>query len=234
MSISKIFCFGDGYSHGHIWPEWPQILQALLPHHQVILKSGVGAGNEFLIDQLLNSDCRGHTVIFQWAQDNRFDKLLQDDYWTSMAKQDPVYFFNFETNPSGTWWLSSASQNQKIQEYHDFFVQSQQAQLRLKNQKILVENYLQNQNCCYWFTSTQKQELFSKSHSEKHLRGNQVQPSPLMHFYFVVEIIKPALNIEINVDLQQKLQTIISKAEWKPYDPDRAEIWQNICDEICL
>ena len=55
-----------------------------------------------------------------------------------------------------------------------------------------------------------------------------------MHFYFVVEIIKPALNIEINVDLQQKLQTIISKAEWKPYDPDRAEIWQNICDEICL
>jgi hypothetical protein len=95
-----------------------------------------------------------------------------------------------------------------------------------------VENYLQNQNCCYWFTSTQKQELFSKSHSEKHLRGNQVQPSPLMHFYFVVEIIKPALNLEINADLQQKLQTIISKAEWKPYDPDRAKIWENICDQI--
>jgi hypothetical protein len=221
-----------GNTHGHIWPEWPQILQALLPQYQVIVKSGVGAGNEFLIDQLLNSSCQGHSVIFQWAHANRFDKLLQDDYWTYMAKQDPVYFFNFETNPSGTWWLSSASQNQKIQEYHNFFVQSQQSQLRLKNQKILVENYLQNQNCNYWFTSTYEQEQFSCAHKENYLRGTEIQPGPQMHFYFVVECIKPALNLQIDKDLQQKLQTLISNTRWKSYDPDRVEIWQNICTQI--
>jgi len=232
MSTNKIFCFGDGYAHGHIWPEWPQILQALLPSNQVVVKSGIGAGNEFLIDQLLNSSCQGHSVIFQWAQANRFDKLLQDDHWMCMAKQDPVYFFNFETNLSGTWWLSSASQNQKIKEYHNFFVQSQQAQLREKNQKILVENYLQNQNCDYWFTSTHEQELFSQTHAEKHLRGKEVQPSPQMHFHFIVECIKPALNLQIDRDLQQKLQTFIFNTEWKPYDPDRVEIWQNICTQI--
>jgi len=232
MSTNKIFCFGDGYAHGHIWPEWPQILQALLPQHQVVVKSGIGAGNEFLIDQLLNSSCQGHSVIFQWAQASRFDKLLQDDHWTSIAKQDPVYFFNFETTPSGTWWLSSASHNQKIQEYHEFFIQTQQAELRAKNQKILVENYLQNQNCCYWFTSTQQQETFSRSHSQNHLRGTEIQPSPQMHFYFVVECIKPALNLAIDLDLQQKLQTIIANTKWNPYDPDRAEIWQNICNQL--
>lgn len=234
MFTNKIFCFGDGYAHGHIWPEWPQILQALLPQHQIIVKSGIGAGNEFLIDQLLNSSCQGHSVIFQWAQATRFDKLIQDDNWTNMAKQDPVYFFNFETNTSGTWWLSSASQNQKIQEYHNFFVQSQQAQLRFKNQKNLVENYLQNQKCCYWFTSSQEQELFSRSHAKQHLRGTEIQPSPQMHFYFVVEIIKPALNLKIDTDLQQKLQTIIVNTKWKPYDPDRKEIWQNICNQISM
>lgn len=234
MSINKIFCFGDGYAHGHIWPEWPQILQALLPNYQVIIKSGIGAGNEFLIDQLLNAHCQGHSVIFQWAQATRFDKLLQDDHWVSLAKQDPLYSFNFETTATGTWWLSSASQHQKIQEYHQCFVQNQQAELRLKNQKILVENYLQNQNCCYWFTSTLEQELFCRAHAENHLRGTEIQPSPQMHFYFVIECVKSALNLEINMDLQQKLHSIIASTEWKPYDPDRVEIWQNICNQISL
>ena len=232
MSTNKIFCLGDGYAHGHIWPEWPQILQALLPHYEIIAGTGIGAGNEFLIDQLLTYPCQEHSVIFQWAQPNRFDKLLQDEQWTLIAKEDPVYFFNFETNPSGTWWLSSGSQNQKIQEYHRFFVQGKQADLRLKNQKILVENYLQNQKCCYWFTSTSEQELFCRAHAQRHLRGAEIQPSPLMHFYFVIERIKPALHLEIHTDLQQKLHTIIANTEWKPYDADRVEIWQNICSQL--
>ena len=146
MSTNKIFCLGDGYAHGHIWPEWPQILKVLLPDYEIITGTGIGAGNEFLIDNLLNFDCQDQIVIFQWAHPYRFDKLLQDNQWQILAQQDPVYHFNFENNASGTWWLSSASQDTKVQEYHEFFIQTQQANLRLKTQKILVENYLQNKN----------------------------------------------------------------------------------------
>jgi len=232
MSTNKIFCFGDGYAHGHIWPEWPQILQALLPTYQVIAHTGIGAGNEFLIDNLLNVNCQNQTVIFQWAQPNRFDKLLQDTQWKIFAEQDPIYYFNFETTRSGTWWLSSNSQTEKIQEYHKFFIQNHQAELRFKNQRTLVENYLQNKNSHYWFTSTKEQELFCQAHTSKHLRGTEIQPSPIMHFYFVIECIKPILKLDIDANLQEKLKNIIESVDWKPYDPDRNPIWQDICKKI--
>ena len=45
--MNKIFCFGDGFATGHIWPEWPQILQELAPQYQVINTAGIGAGSEF-------------------------------------------------------------------------------------------------------------------------------------------------------------------------------------------
>jgi hypothetical protein len=47
--MKKIFCFGDGFATGHIWPEWPQILQALVPNCQVVVTAGIGAGSEFLV-----------------------------------------------------------------------------------------------------------------------------------------------------------------------------------------
>ena len=47
--MQKIFCFGDGFATGHIWPEWPQILQTLLPDKQIINTAGIGAGAEFLV-----------------------------------------------------------------------------------------------------------------------------------------------------------------------------------------
>lgn len=232
MSINKIFCFGDGYAHGHIWPEWPQILQALLPSYHVITGTAVGAGNEFLIDTLLNLDCAGHTVIFQWAQANRFDKLIQDQQWKTLGQQDPVYFFNFENNSSGTWWLSSASQNEHVQNYHRFYIQHNQAQLRMKNQKILVKHYLKSINCTHWFTSTQEQEIFCQQHQDHRLRGAEVQPSPIMHFYFVTQQIKPALNLPIDLEKEKVLQKLITQTVWKPYDPDRAEIWRNLCQNL--
>ena len=232
MSTNKIFCLGDGYAHGHIWPEWPQILRVLLPQHEIITGTGVGAGNEFLIDQLLNFDCENQSVIFQWAYANRFDKLIQDEAWYTLAKNDPVYHFNFVPTASGTWWLSSASENKKIQEYHDFFVQNQQAKLRLKNQQILVENYLQNKRCHYWITSTQDQESFCQNHANSSFRGKEVQPQPIMHFYFVVECIKPALNLPIDTKLQDLLEKNITQTTWTAYGPDQKEIWENICKKI--
>jgi len=81
VNTTKIFCLGDGYAHGHIWPEWPQILQALVPDIKVIVISAIGAGHEFLINELLSNDIKDSLVIFQWPDHRRFDKLMQDASW---------------------------------------------------------------------------------------------------------------------------------------------------------
>ena len=230
MSMNSIFCFGDGYAHGHIWPEWPQILQALLPNTQVTAHTGIGAGNEYLINSLiqLEDKINSQTVIFQWASPYRFDKLLQDDKWIDRIKQDPIYHFNLCDSAQGTWWLSSASADEKIQEYHTLFVQSKQAELRFNNQKILVENYLKLKKCNYLFVSTRSQEQFVSTHPAKKSRGIEVQPAPLLHFYYIKEILDPLLTLNIDPDRYDKLENLIKQHHWQAYDPDRDEIWQKM------
>jgi hypothetical protein len=230
--MNSIFCFGDGYAHGHIWPEWPQILQALLPNYQVIACTGVGAGNEYLINLLiqLGDQIDNQTVIFQWAQPGRFDKLIEDDQWLVRAKSDPVYYFNLYESAGKTWWLSSASNDEKIKEYHNFFVQCNQENLRLTNQQILVESYLKLHSSNYLFVSTNKQESFCVNHPYKNLRGIEVQPAPLLHFYYIKEVLAPKLNIIIDITRYNRLEQLIKQHKWQAYDPDRDEIWQKMSE----
>jgi len=230
--MNNIFCFGDGYAHGHIWPEWPQILQALLPNTQVTAHTGIGAGNEYLINSViqLGDKIDGQTVIFQWASPYRFDKLIQDNTWIDRAKNDPVYHFNLYNSSEGIWWLSSASTDEKIQEYHNLFVQSKQAELRFTNQKILLENYLKLKKCKYLFVSTGSQEQFVLSHPAATSRGTEVQPAPLLHFYYIKEILDPQLTLNIDPARYDKLENLIKQHHWQAYDPDREEIWQKMSD----
>ena len=223
-NITKIFCLGDGYAHGHIWPEWPQILQALFPNIDITVISAVGAGHEFLISELLTKDITNSLVIFQWPMHNRFDKLIQDQSWENIVKSDPVYDFNTYNTKQGKWWCSSASNTDAIQHYHDFYVQSRQSALRQKNQKILVESYLKS--CVkYVCTSNNDQEKFANDTKFKQHRGNQIQPLPLLHYYWLTESIIPAAGLELDVNISQELLARISKHTWVPYDPDREEIW---------
>jgi hypothetical protein len=230
MSTNKIYCFGDGYAHGHIWPEWPQILQTLVPGYSTTVHTGIGAGNEYLINLLIQqgNSISNQTVIFQWAQPGRFDKLIEDEEWLTRAKADPIYYFNLYDSTYGTWWLSSASKDNKIQEYHNLFVQNKQENLRFCNQQILVKNYLQQHNCKYLFISTNEQEQFCSHHVEQELRGDEVQPSPLLHFYYLTEIILPKLNIIVDAERYKQLKQTIKQHKWKAYDPDRDEIWQKM------
>jgi hypothetical protein len=229
--MNSIFCFGDGYAHGHIWPEWPQILQALLPKIQIVPCTGIGAGNEYLINLLINlgQQIKDQTVIFQWSQPGRFDKLIEDDAWLARAKNDPGYHFNLYNSNGKTWWLSSASKDEKIKEYHSFFVQTAQENLRLTNQKILVESYLKLYSCNYLFESTAKQEWFCYNH-DRSTRGTEIQPAPLLHFYYIKEVLAPKLNLDIDIDRYNKLEQLIKQHKWQPYDPDCAEIWHKMID----
>lgn len=224
INTNKVFCLGDGYAHGHIWPEWPQILQALRPDLDVTVISAVGAGHEFLISELLTKDINNSLVIFQWPEHSRFDKLLQDSTWDNTIKSDPVYDFNTYNTHQGTWWCSSASKTDTVRNYHNLYVQSCQSRLREQNQKILVECYV-NHRAKYVCTSNAEQDHFAKHSGFSHHRGTQIQPAPLLHYFWLMEIILPSAGILIDPVVSHTLQTRMQAHQWVPYDPDRDEIW---------
>jgi hypothetical protein len=212
---------------GHIWPEWPQILAAGLPDYEHVNCAAVGAGAEWLVDQFVQQipHMAGATVIFQWPQADRFDKLIEDATWQTVADTDPVYAFN----QHNSWWLSSASQQPAVLEYHRRFVQRQQHKNRLKNYQILVEHTLKNLGCTYLFISTADQMMFAKEPRFAETRQDQIQPSPVVHLAYINDVILPQLpSIKVDIFTYTEIANRICQHKWVAYDPDRAEIWSKM------
>jgi hypothetical protein len=233
--MSKIFCFGDGFATGHIWPEWPQILQALLPNYTIVTTAGIGAGDEFLVSGFVDliSEITGQQVIFQWPYAKRFDKLLQDQSWQDIINNDSVYNFNVVTDSKDrSWWLSSGSKSAEVLQYHVNYVQLCQHQRRREIYQQLVFETASNQNCHIIHTSTDDQERFSHNERFRLIRQNEVQPSPAVHFYWLIEQIIPQLNVSVDCKLQSKMESMILQTTWAAYDPDRQEIWTNIVEQL--
>lgn len=233
MLNNKIFTFGDGFATGHIWPEWPQILQALVPDYQIINHAAVGAGNEWLITQLVHClpEMPNSRVIFQWSSPRRFDKLIEDNSWDPVICSDPVYHFNSVETFGQTWWLSSGSKTSAVQHYHDYYIQKEQFRQRWKNYQTLIKNTLENINC-HWHTFNQTDyDLWSQQPSFAELRQNEIQPSPIVHYHYVIENLLPAM--KLTSSRAEQLKTLIYQQKWKAYDPDREEIWQNLVDQLC-
>lgn len=228
--MNKIFCFGDGYAHGHIWPEWPQLIQVLFPEMKVCIGSGVGAGNEFLVKQLLDfgDQVQDQLVIFQWAQAQRFDKVVENDEWLEICKKDKVYHFNLYSDLDTTWWLSSASDNVNVKNYHDFYIQQKQANIRLDMYKKLVKGYLRNLNCKVIFTSTKQIEEFSHHTRFTNTRGDQEQPSPIVHFDYIMEELLPQTDLVPDEKVLEYTNHLIRSTKWKPYHKDRFENLNNM------
>ena len=226
--MNKIYCVGDGFAHGHIWPEWPQLLEALMPDYRVNVISGIGAGSEYLVTNFSKLLPIDGIVIFQWPEAQRFDKIIEDSAWSAAVKQDPVYHFNTYCCDNVTWWLSSGSKNKDIIDYHTKYVQSTQAQVRVNVYQNLINEILKNAGYPYVFTSTAEQDKHSQK--DRQVRGEEIQPSPLSHWYFLTEFIMPAVGLHSN--LTQQIKELLMIQKWIPYDPDRAEIWQNIKNQL--
>jgi len=232
---NKIFTFGDGFATGHIWPEWPQILQALLPKYQVINTAAIGAGPEFLVSGFVDriTEMSNNTVIFQWPKLGRFDKLLEDDSWQQVIDADPVYHFNTVTDHNGSkWWLSSASNSKEVQYYHKQYVQQNQHQNRYRVYRTLIDRATLGLGCKIFHTSTHDQDQFSKHTRFAEVRQFAVQPSPIVHFYWLVEQLLPQTGIVVDQKLQQQLEQLINQTQWLAYCPDREETWANICAQL--
>ena len=232
--MKKIYTFGDGYATGHLWPEWPQILQALVPDYQVVNTAGIGAGPEYLVHKLTQQldEMQNSYVIFQWPLPCRFDKLITNDHWLKIAKDDPVYHFNIIPDGYYSWWLSSASTSKQIQTYHDLFVQPAQHKIRLNLYKILVQNTLENIGCKIYYTSLSEASAFSNRPRFREVRQKEVQPSPPVHYYFLTEQLLPNIDIAIDLERKKRLEQLILEQQWQPYDPNRAEIWDNLVKKL--
>jgi hypothetical protein len=231
----KIFTFGDGFATGHLWPEWPQILQALLPDYQIINTAGIGAGCEFLVSGLVDhiNSMKDSVIIFQWPHATRFDKLIEDDSWQQIIANDPVYHFNTTTdNRNQQWWLSSASTAPDIELYHKQYVQLKQHKNRYRVYRELINHTATALNCKIFHTSSKEEDMFSRQLCFSNSRQKEVQPSPIVHLCWLTECVLPQISVAVDPLRHQRLTHLIDKTQWRAYDPDRIEIWVNICAQL--
>lgn len=257
ISYNKIFCFGDGYASSHIWPEWPVIVQALYPDVEVRNFGAVGAGNEFIANALIKAHVQNNSdtlFLVQWAYPLRFDKLLVDKSWDQLIQSDPIYHFNRVTLDDHTWWISSASALPEIRHYHNYYVQRKQSILRSYNyiyssSRMLADNaiFFSTPNLNFlnaeqkdslshikWARHNEWNGMLEYSHDAKFstIRQNQVQPSPPVHFSYVEEILLPCMPVQPQASRLENLRKLIFAQQWNAYDPDRDEIWINICHQL--
>jgi hypothetical protein len=229
--MNDIFCFGDGYASGHIWPEWPDIIAVLNPEYNVTNFGAIGAGNEFILNEIIKAHRSNPSAFFvvQWATSKRFDKLLEDESWNKLIETDPVYDFNIVTRNDERWWLSSASSLVEISEYHGKYVQANQASVRTENFQYLINHLLKDQSFVF---STKELENFSRQPRFANSRLSEIQPSPVVHMAYVEEVILPQLPKSVDSDKVQILKQKISDQPWIPYHWDRQKIWQDLANSL--
>ena len=250
-----IYTFGDGYASGHIWPEWPQLLSAVL--QQPINNYGhVGAGNEYIFNCAVKAALiarPGDIFIVQWAKTDRFDKIIQDSVWAALHDTDLVYNKINATSFNQTWWSTSASMLPEISNYHDFYIQSAQSENRSILYMISLAHMLQAVGATYLYFSTYShdysahnnyfdlQELKWVSHEgmsqwaqRLNIAGTEVQPPPATHLKYVVDELIPRLGLELSSKIKAELTQIVSQHSFIPYYWDRDKIWEVMQHEISM
>lgn len=247
-----IYTFGDGFASGHIWPEWPQFLDSIIP--PVRNFGHIGAGNEYIFNCAVKSASTANKddiFLVQWASPFRYDKIIQDNQWDELQKSDPVYKDINSTVFKQKWWATSGSKLKEIEYYQDFYIQSEQYvnrsvlymialskmldSLDIKHRYFLTyefdysahENY-QDIKKLPWIDFDKGMEEWSRQFDD---RGQEIQPSPQIHLRWVLLKILPSLNINID---QEKILNLVDNYKFNAYDPDRNQQWLNLKHEINL
>lgn len=226
---NKIFCVGDGYGQTKLWPQWPMMVDLLMPDREVEIFSPAGAGPEIMVEYLLHQGNAlvGQTVIIEWSNPDRLDKLISPESvkWLEIAISDPVYKYNFVTlNDGSHWWLSSDSTRPEVLEYHEKTIDRAQAVRRMFNYVVLMQSYLKDHNVKYVSTSLEEMYTYYKygKHAEL-FRTNKVggrQPQPIVHFDFVVERLLPNLEKHISADEIDFARCLVTDIDWRPFDEE--------------
>jgi hypothetical protein len=111
-------------------------------------------------------------------------------------------------------------------------VQTEQQQMRVKDYKVLVQNTLENIECETHHTSLVEEVNYSRQARFQAIRQQEVQPSPPVHYYFLMERILPNTSIKFDPNRAQLLEQLLLDQTWTAYDPNRAQIWQELTQRL--
>jgi hypothetical protein len=244
----KIFTFGDGYAAGHIWPEWPQLVE-LATNTQVINHGFVGAGNEYIFNCAVKSALtasKDDVFLVQWAKPDRFDKLLTPA-WAQLQEKDSVYNNNNSKVFDQEWWCSSASRLPEILHYKSFYVEIEQAvnrtvlymislsklldSLGIQHRYFLTYSHdysahtnFEDLRALPWINFGQGMDEWTTTNTQN--RGNDIQPSTQSQLSWIVNNL-----LQYIAHDQSRLDSIsdtINSTQFVAFDPDRQQQWQDI------
>lgn len=158
---NSVLTISDGNGVDTDFKKWPYYLKLLLSKSATVVnKSIIGAGNEVMFMQLsdtLSSQSIDYAII-QWSQPQRFDVIV-DEFWKNEAAKDETYSFNVHKLTEQEWWVSSASKNNYVLDYHGLYVKHQQAIYRSQSYMIAAAELLRYHGVKFVFSLCYKFEF---------------------------------------------------------------------------
>jgi hypothetical protein len=229
----RLLTLSDGYGDSVAVPawypkywKWPEIIKLMTKGVSLNNCSKYGAGNEFIVNQLKNNIESADIVIVQWAQPNRLDLILDHSdskFWNDVIASDQVYCNNIVECGNNKFWISSASQTDAVQKYHQQYISVKQHQLRSQMFVEYAKLLLEQRNIDYRFMLVDDSEYIGITANwicHKPFKGMSgfkskysnldlgiVQPTPLVAFDFIKQYIMP------NIDLHWRSNREIDAVE---------------------
>jgi hypothetical protein len=224
----KLLTLADGFGDSVATPvwyrdflKWPEIIKLMTRGLDVVNLSRYGAGNEYIVQCLRNNISNKDVVLIQWSIPNRLDLVLSGEtqFWQQQISNDAVYNNNVITINADQYWISNASENKHVVEYHQKYISTRQHQLRsqlfVDYAKLLLEQhdlkygFLLTWDSAYlketvtnfehwlWHEPFAGMQSFRKISFYEELDStlNLVQPISLVQFDFIKQFIMPTLDL---------------------------------------
>jgi hypothetical protein len=214
--------FGDSIACPRWYPEytkWPEIIKLMTKGVNLINLSRYGAGNEYITYCLKENIKNKNKILVQWAGPARLDLLLDSnnqDCWMDEIDKDPMYSDNVVKLNNLKFWISSASTNPYVRDYHDRYIGKKQHELRSLIYIDYIKMLLEKENIDYkFFLSIKNHYLkdlpsvdnwvwhepffgmceFRNISKYAELDLEVIQPIPLVHFDFIQKFIMPVMDL---------------------------------------
>ena len=198
--------------------KWPEIIKLMTKELTLNNCSKVGAGNEFIVNQLKQHMNNDDVILMQWTTPNRFDLLLDHDsvntlFWRNTIANDPVYSQSIVECGNNKFWLGSQSGTAPVREYHQRYISVTQYQLRSQIYIDYAKMLLAQKNITYRFMLGYDSEYlnvdanwvchkpykgldsFRYQSRYKDLDLKFAQPIPLVAFDFIKQHIMPDIDL---------------------------------------
>jgi hypothetical protein len=198
--------------------KWPEIVKSMTKGLTLNNCSKVGAGNEFIVNQLKQHINDDDVILVQWTNPNRFDLLLDHNtsntvFWKNVIANDPVYSQSIVGCGDNKFWLGSHSSTAPVQEYHQRYISLKQHQMRsqiyveyakmLLAQKNMTYRFMLGYDSKYlnvdanwiWHEPNKGLDSFRYQSKYKDLDLKFSQPIPLIAFDFIKQYIMPDIDL---------------------------------------